>query len=453
MLARDVGISYSNYENYLPHLNDIYARLEEIIDPLLEAISVVPLEPQGSAIQESVNVSAAFLKHLEINRDLLLAGPPGAGGHGIDPARAEMWVEAQASAERKRLARRLLEQVRQITHGELLKGIQVCVTKAAEVQDRTKPVVLIVGSPKKSNQQISLLFTHYWIAAGLPIDYVIKELPPLKNLQITGNIFDIDDMSYSGNQTINTLKAAERTLIPFLAKLVGESVLSGDNLKYFIRFIPRSFIEQALHRLGFRVFLIRIFASEQSIESLLDAQITLPIQMITSEVIPNLSHALGKNLIKLHYLFNFDATMAVQFDHKIADAASTFFYPLGMGVVPNVSAGAEGTMVPVWDDRQNSELTDENRAAVNEGAESVTFQLIPFLTGCEAIEGINSWNAAIESESSLEATAKRCPLSWQKQIDQNKGTFTPPTNLSGGRRKTLRKSKRKGGRKSRINRK
>ena len=72
---------------------------------------------------------------------------------------------------------------------------------------------------------------------------VIRDIPDLKSLAITGNLLDVDDMSYSGNQTINVFRGVERRLLPQLVEQIGGPILSPKEIKDFHKLFPRSLAE------------------------------------------------------------------------------------------------------------------------------------------------------------------------------------------------------------------
>jgi hypothetical protein len=364
-----------------------------------------------------------FLIHLKTNRDLLLQGPPHANEHTIDKERAAVWVTKQKTVERQHLASILLENLRYIPHSELLTALQICVQKA-KAQLIEGPVIFIVGYPHKSNYYISLLFAHFWLAEGLPIDYVLHNFNDLDTLR--GNYLDIDDMAYSGSQTETVLSMNFRQYCKTIQQKMKEILGSDPDYNMTYMFIPRYLVEDTLRRSGFRYILVRAFMSEHSFQYLTNETNNnwnaprFPFQVVTSEIIqymPNVEETIRK---KIEYLFNNPVYSTVYFDHKVADMPSTYLLPIALGIIPE-------RMIYI-----NHAIEAINPSLVN-NIQGDGIEFYPFLQHCSTDREFpknrkNLFRNEIQN-------SYRCPSAWYKKINYNSGTYK-----KGGRRK--RKTRR-----------
>jgi hypothetical protein len=362
---------------------------------------------RSSAIYATLDRKARFLTHYANTKDLLLAGPPHANDHGIDPERAAAWVAAQHTAERRRLAQLVVNVLRYISHAELIAGIQHCIEELETQYNRDLPVIFLVGEPKKSNYYVSLLFAHFWLERGNPIDFVIPSLYKSATLHLAGNIFDIDDMGYSGSQTTGSMNAFLSGFAYSLIRIMYERIPDPAILS----FMPLFLIEYILGQLGLQYYLVRIFSSTDSLAMWKD-QVKMPYRLVTHEVLPTLREQVGdRNANRINALFNFAAgTMAVYFDHKVADGVSTLLVPIAFGIVPG-----KKVMIDEYD--MNVALGPENRRNISfaEGGDTPTF--LPFIKNCIRDLTVDDIDGDYENDD------VRCPYAWYKQIDYNKGIY------------------------------
>ena len=377
-----------------------------------------------------IKATATFIRHLEINRTLLLAGPPHKSEYTINPGKAGEWVAAQKTEERRALAQILLERIRYISHDELLRALQICVEQASRKLTGA-PVIFIVGSPKKSNYYISLLFAHFWLEADLPIDCVIEQFNKIDTLSLYGDFIDIDDMSYSGSQTISSHTGITKNLCGLIRDHIRKTFEHHENKAYRDAYndthmiLPRFVFEKTLQQIGFRYILVRAFMSEYSHQLMKEDSVPrIPIDIVTSEVIQYLPGVDPEIRKKIMFLFNLDNVYTtVYFDHKVADVPSTYLHVISQGIVPEKAL------------RHNVGV--ENRPYVNNvGGEGAEF--IPFVNHCLETERILRRNN--RNFSDLPDTS-RCPPAWYKYINYDIGKYLPP--FRGGKRKTKRKPKSK----------
>ena len=390
--------------------------IEQIETYLPELHVSIPAETPFWTSREAQAKLAQFREHLRLNRDRLLRGPPHANEHTINPVKATEWVEAQKSPERKRLAALLLKHIRYIPHTEFLGAIRMCVRKASELLVPGKPVVFLIGEPDKSNYYVSLLFAHFWMEAGLPIDGVASSLYRQDTLSLGANFLDIDDMAYSGRQTVDEMSYNFSHVAYSYRNILKPMLERNPQYTKTYMFLPRHVLERSLHEAGFRYILVRAFVSELGFQNLtVDKGTKLPFHLATSEVIPYLPGVSEDDKRTLEYTFAVHPpATTVYFDHKVADAPSTFSHVIAQGIVPQrmIAKNIELSSTPIRTELLNAvEGTDD--------------KYIPFLTHCEDVPHLPGRDTSDFWEI---PERYRCPFPWYKQINWN--------NPSGGKRKT-----------------
>ena len=394
----------TSQEDRLRLLDQVFERLMKYLPSLAIAL---PDEPPAWTTPEALETRKRFFDHLAKNRDFLLQGPPNQSHHTLHPKKAQEWVDAQATADRRRLASLLLSHLRYISHGDLLTALQGCVQTAMLKRNPGLPVIFLVGKPTKSNYYISLLFAHFWLEAGGQIDGVFQSIEAVKSLRLSANFLDIDDMSYSGNQTDASLRRTFKSYAQTFRDLVKRQ-LSGDpdyNRTYM--FLPRYLIESALQTLGFQYLLIRAFMSESSYQRFSNYDpLRLPVESITHERIPYLPGVSqrDKDLIAATFSTEPPAT-TVYFNHKVADPPSTYLYVITHGIVPERMLGDDNDADPV-------------NASLQNGVPGTGARFLPFVQHCDDGTGLipsrthsNFWDLPDEY---------RCPPAWYKTIDYDR---------------------------------
>ena len=401
-----------------------------------------------------------FLHHYDKSIELLLHGPPHANHHEIDSVLAEEWISAQKTPERKRLAKRLIDNTIYISHSDLLSSIQDCVRKThAKIQEG--PIVFCTGSKEKSNYYICLLFYHFWKEAGFQVDFVIESIQEI----VQGNIIDIDDMAYSGSQTTRTLAFLYGKIIDEIRnsckKQTRNSIAKTPN------FIPLSTIEYYLYRTNIHYFVVRMFCGEvgkrtlttMPPEATIDNRAKLPFDLIIGREIPSPQTILGEeDFTKLALLFDYgysknNPSTIAYFNHKIADAPSTFLYALGYGIVPD-KLFMEEESIQVQPNKK--EIVQKWKNEIQKESTTDDLDFIPFLRFC----GKNGRQMPARKENLInyfppgEKKHYRnipkgfpqeylCPLAFYKYIDYDTGTYHPPTLEKNTKKNTGNTGKRK----------
>ena len=322
----------------------------------------ITLPDASSLVSGTVGDFTEFQQHYTKSIRLLLDGPPHANQHHIHTQLAKEWVDRQKTPERRRLAQLLLDKTRYISHKQLLERLQECVEKT-RLKLVDGPVTFIVGTKDKSNYYISLLFYHFWIQAGLRVDAIKSHMDGL----VQGNLLDIDEMAYSGSQTVRTLASVYERIITNIQtqlnqlnastdtfntdlrvkyskknkakgfygypgqKIIPYGIKEGEVLtgllsyrepvegKYITSysksksFLPVPLLELILHRHKINYLVIRIFCSENGEKTLLEmppadyvssSRVKPPFTLVIGEIIPSPTTLFGEeDALKLGFLF------------------------------------------------------------------------------------------------------------------------------------------------------
>jgi hypothetical protein len=352
------------------------------------------------------NIKNSVLEKLEKTRGLLLEGPPNHDNYFIIPKKANEWVLAQKTNKRRNLAQKVLKNIRYISHRELLEGIKKCVeeVKINLIED-APTTFLIPRDTKKSNFYITLLFLHFWQEKGYKIDYIISGF---NSDYLYGNVIDVDDMAYSGNQTQTILSTIFRKICNNILD-VAVSCLGKDydDLKKSWKYLPRIFIEKFLKMKRVNYLLTRIFMSEYSFENYTNPRyLSFPIKLVTSEIISYMKEVNNEDRDKLKKLFKLNNMnySGVYFNHKVANNASTLLYPIAMGIVPEKGMTLEDEMI--------NDISGEG----------INFR--PFIKGCNSEERLITLRRLTRKNIERQLNEKyRCPEAWYKKINYNSGEY------------------------------
>jgi hypothetical protein len=329
---------------------------------IVNYMPLLTLPDASTLVSGTVGDLAEFQRHYDTSIQVLLDGPPHANQHRIHTQLAKEWVDRQKTPERKRLAQLLIDKTRYISHQQLLERLQECVEKT-RMKLVDGPITFIVGTKDKSNYYISLLFYHYWIQRGLRVDAVKSHMDGL----VEGNLLDIDEMAYSGSQTVRTLASVYDHIVKNIQKQLnllnastetfntdlrvkfskknkarglygyvgqrffpinvkerepmtgilsyrepvkGKYITSYSKSKHFI---PVPLLELILHKNNINYIVIRVFCSENGQKTLLEmppadylysSRIKPPFNLVIGEIIPSPTTLFGKeDALKLGFLF------------------------------------------------------------------------------------------------------------------------------------------------------
>jgi hypothetical protein len=386
----------------LPHILKWTDKVHSCVEEYLH--TDIPILQKALVLADQKDI---VLKQLDTSRELLLAGPPHHNTYTIDHEKAHEWVHSQKSPHRQLLAQKLLENIRYIPHTELLDSIRICVHKVYLSLVSGAPITfLIPKNTNKSNFYISLLFLHFWQEAGYPIDFIIRNT----SIQyLYGNIIDVDDMAYSGNQTSSILGSIYRTFMnELLDKIIDKCKIDTDEdfrkaWKYMPRYIPETHLQK--HKVNYIV--TRIYMSEYSFNNYMSPEyLSFPIRLVTAHVIPFMPDIDSTMRDEIRRLFKVseNSHVSVYFNHKVANNASTFLYPLALGIVPESQMAAD-------------ELLINN--IIGNGIE-----MKPFIHGCDTNERLHKIRTRTRRNIIDNiADEYRCPYAWYKKINYNRGVY------------------------------
>jgi hypothetical protein len=350
-------------------------------------------------IEEAQTMSDDFFRHLEASGDLILAGPPQANEHYIDPVRAEKWVNS-FPLEEQEIARNLVKNIRYISHQELIVELKNCMLQIIKTIDDTKTIWLCTSnSTNKSDYYISLLFAKIWEEEGYPAISFACSYPVIP---FDCYIINVDDMMYSGSQTIDSYMDYTKTLIdPIIEKVFQKVVPELCLANGTINLTSSFFREFVFDLLGCHHYIVRPFCSRDALtEYKKCSKYFIPHVFICTEVIDNLKYLVGDDIEKYPDIFllpdNITQSTAVYFDHKVADLGSTVLNAIGYGAVPSKCfirfiSGYPETMP------SDESLIGDYR---------------------ETYDG----EKVIKSHPEISET-RRCPYAWYKKIDYETGTY------------------------------
>lgn len=422
----------------------------------------IPSEP-------TTNYKEQFFRHYNKSIDLLLRGPPHANEHDIDSTVAEEWIQSHITEEHRRLARLLIDNTIYISHSKLLQQIQDTIPKIQEKLVPGLPIIFLTATPDKSNYYISLLFYHYWIAAGLHVDTIKVYMDEI----VEGNIIDIDEMAYSGTQTTSTLAKVYLMLVNKITKNLLEKNCTDSFVESFCKsrnFFPSMLFEKILAEQHVNYILVRIFCSENGEKELLriphgdySNPLKFPCHLVIGKKIPSPFTLFGKkNADKLSFLYGIEPgypASTAYFNHKVANTPSTFLYPYAYGVVPRAPLS---NYYFTYNKEEKNELKNTLQSIQTENTSGIV-EFKPFIRYClpgsrllpRSKKNLMDYEDPTTKSTFLsEPTLPqeyRCPYAWYKRIDYETGTYSPLPAIGGYSKKT-RKIRGGAGFFSRLNR-
>ena len=382
--------------------------------------------------------TADFLANYKAHIDDILAMP--SGHHTPDPERLQLWVDSQASERRRRAAKGLANEIRYFTHNDVIRLCDKIITDM--YNDAEKPILegnvlkWFVGGKEKSSYFIGLICYHIAKTKGYRLPDIIMDNNFSEEDCQGSTIFYLDDMSYSGSQL--------RKLLTGIRNSIKESDIRAGLC------VVTETAANILQTLGLGALGSKIIPN--------------PYKRYYGEIIPDLQTKLGAELY-LDCLLYFSAfrfpPCICYFDHKVADAPSTFLSVLMFGPVPpskfNFNLHEARWLLP----KNVNGKKRMNYAKDVCDKEIEHTQFVPFLNGCLTINptllrqfetmpyeafmmDADDYESQIGDVPSEYASAykqrnsvsSRCPRSWYKNA-----------YFQGG--KTRRRSKRRGTRKSR----
>ena len=179
------------------------------------------------------------------------------GRHAPDYDAAARWISAQASQRRRRAAQALINNLRYITHAELIDSCKdlmrdMYTDHRYPIPD-TNQLKWFVGPKDKSSYFIAIVCYYFAEQAGYRLpDVILSENFDYDDCE-NSTIFYLDDMSYSGSQMHKLLKsiyiAAARANPAHINKKKPVSMNKIEAVPVDIRVGTCVITEQAQHRL------------------------------------------------------------------------------------------------------------------------------------------------------------------------------------------------------------
>jgi hypothetical protein len=344
-------------------------------------------------IREKSNI---FFRHLDTCRRLLADGPPHANQHGVDLVRAAKWVNNFKDPVQQRIAQKIVDNIYYISHNKLLGLLDKSIDKIATTIDFSKNILLSIGrDTTKSDYYISLLFALIWMDKGYRLDGVCDTL-----LIVDANIINIDDMMYTGTQTIATYEGWTREFDKYIVekiyvRIAPELILESGQINVTTSFF-RTYL---VNMLNCTHYLVRPIISDDAI-LLYDYADIIPTTLISVGSVPNLRAILGDDYPLYSSLFHLPQKIVqattVYFDHKVADLVSTALNVIGYGA-------SDGKFIRFINNCSETVPDDDGLS----GDFSASYDSSGAPVGPEVSE------------------IRRCPYAWYKNINYDTGEYVP----------------------------
>jgi len=341
--------------------------------------------------------TTTFLRHYNEHIDDILTKP--SGTHAPDPELLNQWISAQASERRRTAAKALADNIRYITHKELIERCNILIDKLyADPIPAGNKLKWYVGNKTKSVYFMSLICYH-----------IVKEkklrLPDEILIEFTeddcpgSTIVWFDDMSYSGSQMsklISLIFATElkRKLqhIKDERNVIELKKENSDELMKSIQFedirIGICFVTKAAS--DFLDLVNYDFFRLKKLKVIWDDPLPNPYKIYTTEIIPNLQDTLGPQLYAdcvVYFSPYRNPNCICYLDHKVADSNSTFLNVLRFG--PVLPSSIDYRFIYKHEERKYSWDTlkpyyTQQEETIDRQIEGVEF--IPFIKGCSVPE-------------------------------------------------------------------
>jgi hypothetical protein len=325
-----------------------------------------PATEDADMIRELESQTRNFMEDYDKHIHTILSMP--SGNHAPDPEKLSQWVTAQVSERRRNAARAIAENITYITHRDLIKSVNELIDDVNSKKIPDENIFILCAGPKnKSNYFISLLFYHFSKIKGFKLPDYISNILHAKHYKINDKrttIYYVDDMSYSGSQIQQLLSSIYafdeknsphwdiRICLPYASEA---ALLALQHVTYGKYGLPR----------------------------------TNPYKVYNKHTIPSLKKIIGEKqywdcIAYFSYISNPDCVC--YFDHKIADAPSTFLYVLLFGIVPPATINYKPIYTeqkifkyePLKHDLPEKEIIDDAK-------KDNKIDFIPFLKNCEYI--------------------------------------------------------------------
>jgi hypothetical protein len=260
--------------------------------------------------------------------------------HPIDINRITQWTNEQPNELFKNAAVKFANNIIYTDYETIISTVE----KIGEIlKDDFANSVVLLGNKDKSGYYFSLLIIAYLYEKYdiLPLSFSRNFISGFQKYGTNVVYFDIDDMMYTGSQTIDLL-------FRYINSLKWSfQVEEKNNIDKTVNLLLK---HEYLKKIGLNYKLIRLNMTTYSMSKCFDyKKIILPFEIITNnELIPTFKESiLDKNrskesvfnyvIIQIFFNLNYSSMTCSYFDYKIADLASTTAFPLLTGYIPSTS--------------------------------------------------------------------------------------------------------------------
>lgn len=442
-------IGEGNYSLVLKKLHAFFEYQNKNKQNILKVMLMLSRKPPPRLKSTTIEYAKGLLKNGALTKLLL----NGLGiDHAIDPVDAKTWIKSQMRTN-QHTAKRIIETNRYINHEEFMDKLYKLMTKLFIRLDGTEYVMCLdISNTEKSNYWMYMVFLA--ILTNMPHKLGSKSYFPLdagtydnmfKKYKYNMSYVDLDDMSYSGNQTFRNLRGtiyknalefipqindismqllekqkpifAKQCRTLFTNQIDAKNKNKSSKQEFFFpnHIVNGDFLRHAMSAMSstFNYHCCRVFISTSALckfNSFIDnKQVTLinptrtyvfaNFNVVFSEVIPMLKEQVSdKDYNAITARFNGQkAAMNVHFDHKIADGVSTLLLPLSTGLIP--------------DNTFYDNSTPHNGIAYH-----------GFIKNCKQFRG--TFDGLHDMGDKLdENQSSRCPYAYYKNIDYIKGSL------------------------------
>ncbi len=258
--------------------------------------------------------------------------------HPIVNYKLGQWVDQQPNYSFKKAASEFANSIIYIDNTKLISTIEEI---SNSLLDNYENSVVILGKKEKSNYYFSLLIVAYIYEKynKFPLSFSKNFISAFQKFGFRVTYVDIDDMMYTGSQTINLLFKYTKALKWSFHIEEKTHIDSTVNL-----LLTREYLK--INKFNYK--LVRLYMSTYAMNEIgTKSSILFPLVVITdSELIPtledsiiglhqNIDNIINYLIIRLFYNIDYPSIMCSYFDYKIADLASTTAFPFLTGYIPS----------------------------------------------------------------------------------------------------------------------
>jgi len=259
--------------------------------------------------------------------------------HPIDNIKINQWVDEQPNNAFKIAATKFANSVIYTNYDTIISNVEQIAESLIDEYENT--VFLIGNSSHKSNYYFSLLIAAYIYSNynKLPLKFSKNFIAAFLQFEFNAIYIDIDDMMYTGSQTLDLLLRYTDAL-----KWSFEIEEKNNNLNKTINLLLK---HEYLKFKGLRYKLVRLYTSTYAMKEVIkNKSILLPFEIITDKaLIPTFKESIVEQnnedsiinylIIAMFLNLDYPSITCSYFDYKIADLASTTAFPLLCGYIPS----------------------------------------------------------------------------------------------------------------------